>query len=115
MRNVVISACALIAGCATGGAPPPASEAGTNSIGAPTATAMVTAMTPTVSEMRPPCSTRLATSRPSWSLPSQYAPPGGCNAVRGAVRIGSRGLTHGAPTAMSASSPRITRPTIAPR
>src|SRR5262245_1558560 len=65
--------------------------------------------------MRAPWSTRLSTSRPYWSLPSRNAEPGGFRASRGAVRMGSRGLSQGAPTASRTSSVRIARPTSAPR
>ena len=77
-------------------------------------TAMETAIRPTVSEIRAPWSTRLATSRPNWSLPSRKREPGGCSASRGAVLIGSRGLSHGAPSAISARVPRM-RADHAPR
>jgi hypothetical protein len=49
---------------------PAAAEAGDEPDRRAEATAIETAMSPTVSEMRAPCITRLATSRPSWSLPS---------------------------------------------
>src|SRR5262249_37725577 len=76
---------------------------------------METAMTPTVSEMRAPSITRLATSRPGWPRPTQTVAPRGCNAVRGAVLTGSRGLSHGAASATSDSAARMTSPIAAPR
>src|SRR5262249_48535864 len=72
-------------------------------------------MRPTVSESLAPWSARLATSRPYWSLPRTKRAPGACRASRGAVLIGSRGLSHGAATAIEASRHRITRPRSAPR
>src|SRR5206468_12483348 len=41
--------------------------------------------------------------------------PGAWSASRGAVLIGSRGLSQGAATAIDASTVKITRPTTAPR
>src|SRR6266571_5240675 len=84
-------------------------------MGAPSRAAMETAMSPTVSEMRVPCSTRLATSRPNWSLPSTKRGPGGWSASRTEVLMGSRELSKGAPTARTTSVPRTMRPTMAPR
>src|SRR5215467_5731009 len=72
-------------------------------------------MSPTVSESLAPCSARLATSRPYWSLPRTKRAPGGWSDSRGAVLIGSRGLSHGAAAAIEASKDRITRPRTAPR
>src|SRR5262245_56620516 len=72
-------------------------------------------MRPTVSESLAPCSARLATSRPYWSLPRTKRAPGGWSASRGAVLIGSRGLSHGAAAAIEASRHKITRPRTAPR
>src|SRR5437867_9110544 len=84
-------------------------------MGAPRPSAIETEMRPTTSEILAPCSTRLATSRPNWSLPRRYPDPGAWSAVRGAVLIGSLGLSQGAPMASSARTPRITRPATAPR
>src|SRR5215510_11102476 len=77
--------------------------------------AIDTAISPTVSESRAPWSARLATSRPYWSLPSTNRVPGAWSASRGAVLIGSRGLSHGAASAIAASTTRMTSPTTAPR
>ncbi len=54
------------------------------------ATAMVTEMTPAISEARAPERTRASTSRPSSSVPNQCNPLGGLRTVVHDVPIGSQ-------------------------
>lgn len=68
----------------TSRAQPPAYPATTPSA---TPATPLTASTATAmnSEVRAPNRTRLNTSRPTWSVPNQWAPPGGSSASRGCV------------------------------
>src|SRR5882724_3710035 len=77
----------------------------------PTANASSTTAAPTSSESRAPYTTRLHTSRPTSSVPNQWAAPGAVRRAETSIRSGSPAMTGAsAPTTVViASSTRPTR------
>ncbi len=62
----------------------------TSPIASPTSVERIATAKPTVSDTRAPYSTRLYTSRPSMSVPNQYSPDGGAQALAPATAPAGR-------------------------
>src|SRR5256885_13789742 len=81
----------------------------------PAATAMATETKPATSETRVPQITRLSTSRPTLSVPSQCARPGRARALPRSWASGSEGASTGAARATTTAARRTAAPNGASR
>src|SRR5918999_776897 len=81
--------------------------------GTPTTRPIATASTPISSEIRVPYMSRVAMSRPSWSVPSQCEPDGPWIATDRSCAFGSYGEISGAAKASTRNVTIIPSPTSA--